>query len=347
MGELMFELALCAFMMLLGATPLFRGSRRQKQYEKAGMGLIAYPRGRIVILPAIACLCSGMVAFFAVCMWQEGGFLALAGEFWFLILIGVIVLLDAACFLGAYVWQSRHVLYDEKMLLIGRPFREYREIRWYEISKIEIINQDFFNLCDRDGRRCVQASADMQGYSTFYHTAISHVHPEYAVAAGEGTAYENHFTPVNGCGMLCPRAGEYWGLLAVTGLLMLFVAGMFIREGAGAGEVFSILLEEKLYGALILPLGFAVSVLGLVWAGGRKITYDRTEIVWYRFGRKIRSLRRGDIQKITAEAGRNGLRTLTFYLENEQYRIREAQFRKGFSEFFAELVKEHENGRDT
>ena len=130
MGELMFELALCAFMMLLGATPLFRGSRRQKQYEKAGMGLIAYPRGRIVILPAIACLCSGMVAFFAVCMWQEGGFLALAGEFWFLILIGVIVLLDAACFLGAYVWQSRHVLYDEKMLLIGRPFREYRGWGW-------------------------------------------------------------------------------------------------------------------------------------------------------------------------------------------------------------------------
>lgn len=63
MTTLIFELALCALMLLLGATPLFRGNRRQKQYEKEGMRIISYPHGRIVLLPAMACLCTGMVAF--------------------------------------------------------------------------------------------------------------------------------------------------------------------------------------------------------------------------------------------------------------------------------------------
>lgn len=43
MTTLIFELALCALMLLLGATPLFRGNRRQKQYEKEGMRIISYP----------------------------------------------------------------------------------------------------------------------------------------------------------------------------------------------------------------------------------------------------------------------------------------------------------------
>lgn len=264
----------------------------------------------------------------------------MAGEFWFWILIVTIILFNAVCFLGAYVWQRRHVLYDGEMLLIGRPFRKYHKIRWYEISKIEIKNQDFFNLYDRDGRCCVQASADMQGYSAFYHAALSHVHPEYAVAAGEGTAYTRRFTPVNGCGTLRSRSGEYWVLFALTGMIMLIAVGICIGSGVNAREIFSMLLEEKLYGTLILPFGFAASILALIWTGGRKITYNKTEIVWYRFGRKLRSLSRGDILKITAAADKNELRTLTFYTENDRYRIREAQFRKGFSEFFAELLKE-------
>ena len=64
--------------------------------------------------------------------------------------------------------QARHVLYNEEILLIGKPFRPYQTIHWYEISEMRIKNQDFFDLYDRNGRRCVSANANLEGYRQFY-----------------------------------------------------------------------------------------------------------------------------------------------------------------------------------
>ena len=139
-----FLLILFVFVLILSATPLFRKSRSQREYESSGMQLLATSRGRVLLLPALGCLCACIVTFFMVLMYQDIGFEASdIGSL--LSCIGVTILLVVVCFLGGYAMQARHVLYNEEILLIGKPFRPYQTIHWYEISEMRIKNQDFFS----------------------------------------------------------------------------------------------------------------------------------------------------------------------------------------------------------
>ena len=167
MSDLIFLLILFVFVLILSATPLFRKSRSQRDYESSGMQLLATSRGRVLLLPALGCLCACIVTFFMVLMYQDIGFEASdIGSL--LSCIGITILLVVVCFLGGYAMQARHVLYNEEILLIGKPFRPYQTIHWYEISEMRIKNQDFFDLYDRNGRRCVSANANLEGYRQFY-----------------------------------------------------------------------------------------------------------------------------------------------------------------------------------
>ena len=122
MSDLIFLLILFVFVLILSATPLFRKSRSQRDYESSGMQLLATSRGRVLLLPALGCLCACIVTFFMVLMYQDIGFEASdIGSL--LSCIGVTILLVVVCFLGGYAMQARHVLYNEEILLIGKPFR--------------------------------------------------------------------------------------------------------------------------------------------------------------------------------------------------------------------------------
>ena len=57
MSNLIFLLILFVFVLILSATPLFRKSRSQRDYESSGMQLLATSRGRVLLLPALGCLC--------------------------------------------------------------------------------------------------------------------------------------------------------------------------------------------------------------------------------------------------------------------------------------------------
>lgn len=56
MSKLIFLLILFVFVLILSATPLFRKSRSQREYESSGMQLLATSRGRVLLLPALGCL---------------------------------------------------------------------------------------------------------------------------------------------------------------------------------------------------------------------------------------------------------------------------------------------------
>lgn len=121
----------------------------------SGMQLLATSRGRVLLLPALGCLCACIVTFFMVLMYQDIGFEASdIGSL--LSCIGVTILLVVVCFLGGYAMQARHVLYNEEILLIGKPFRPYQTIHWYEISEMRIKNQDFL-ICMTETAAAVSA----------------------------------------------------------------------------------------------------------------------------------------------------------------------------------------------
>ena len=69
----------------------------------------------------------------------------------------------------------------KKSFLIGKPFRPYQTIHWYEISEMRIKKSGLFDLYDRNGRRCVSANANLEGYRQFYQASLRFTRPEYTV----------------------------------------------------------------------------------------------------------------------------------------------------------------------
>lgn len=187
---------------------------------------------------------------------------------------------------------------NEEILLIGKPFRPYQTIHWYEISEMRIKNQDFFDLYDRNGRRCVSTNANLEGY----------------------------------------RTGEYYALLILYAVVMFLFFGLTVFSGESISGTLQIIREEKLYGALFFPVAFVGTVLALFYVSLQKITYDREKIVISRFPRRTQTLLRRDIRQLECTSGSQGLRTLTLHTDNRRYVIREKQFRVGFPEFFNELI---------
>lgn len=266
--------------LLLSATPIFRGSKEQQSYCKKGMRLLATPRTQVLSLPALGIfimifLCSILcLAIAAIGAWEEAG-----GSILLCLAFGLFILI--AGFFTAYCMQKRHILYDEEQLLIGRPFHTYRRLAWRELARMEIKNQDAFNLYDRDGVRQISATANLVSYHDFYETAMRHVRPENAVRNGNAGSYQRKYSVTAGEGILRYRTGEYVTMLAVSlmGVAMAIVKGMTSEEGIGA-----ILFSKEELGAKLFIAGLLIiSVVCLIYTSLQKITYDRMRITFERF----------------------------------------------------------------
>lgn len=339
MTKFIFLLFLALLAAVLSATPLFRGSRKQKAYEKNGMKLVGIPRGRQMLLPALGIFCAAFVGFFVFLAIRDGAWDE-AGDM-ILLCIGIVILLVIVCFLGGYCLQKRHILYDEEKVLVGRPFRPYEEVRWYEISGMKTKNQDFFDLYDRNEMRRISVDAGMEGYHDFYQTALAHTKPEYSVASGAATSYQEKFAVQNGCGILRCRTGEYYVLLVLSLLMTGMFCALLVSSGEPVADALDQILEEKLYGVFIIPLFLLGSLGALIYVSLQRITYDREKIVIQRSGRRKVTLFWRDISRIECVMEKADSRKLIFYTRDKNYTIREAQFRRGFPELLHELSKKY------
>lgn len=341
MTQFIFLLPLIILVFLLSLTPLFQGSRKQKEYEKGGMKLVSFPRTKQMLLPALGILSLAFVGFFAFLSIKDGAWKEADNMKMMLLCIGIVILLAATCFLGGYCLQKRHILYDAEKLLIGKPFRPYEEIRWYEIARMKIKNQDFFDLYDRNEKRRISVDANMEGYSEFYQMALAHIKPEYSASSGQNTSYQKKFAVQGGCGILRYRTGEYYVLL----VLSLLVTGMFLAALFSSGEDIPSALkqiwDEKIYGILFVPVFLFGSLCALIYVNLQKINYDRKKIVFKRFPHRETILLWQDVYKIECVMDKTSSQKIILYTHDKTYIIREAQFRRGFSELLYELSKRY------
>lgn len=295
------------------------------------MHLLAVSKRRQMQLPLLGICIFGFVAFFvgiAISMgaWEEAG----DGM---LLCIGLAVVILAAGLFTGYCRKAQHIWYDEENLLIGRPFRQYETVQWREIVKMHILNQDFFYLYDRDGRRLVSADASMTGYHEFYDMAIKHCRPEYDVMSGTGTPYQEKYVMTVGGGVLRCRTGEYAVMFVISLLLAGMVLSMGFATGKSADEMFAWCLSaENMETKLIIFAFIAGSALALIYTGLQKITYDQRQIEICRFPHKTVCLNWNEVRKTECRQDVRGDRTLILYTDKKAYMIREKQFRKGFSE---------------
>lgn len=329
-------LILGIIILLLSATPVFRGSKEQRGYRKRGMRMLATPRTRILVLPALGIFVMGflcIIAYLAIAdgAWEEAGSMIL-------LCLGLGLLILLAGFFAGYCMQKRHILYDEEQLFLGAPFHTYQRLTWHELSRMEIKNQDAFNLYDRDGVRRVSATADLTGYHDFYETAMRHLRPENAVKNGNAGTYQREYSVTAGEGMLRYRTGEYVVMLVISLLMavMVVVMGFVSGEDIGAWLFSKEGIETKL---LIVGL-VTISIGCLVYTSLQKITYDRMQITFERFPKGAESVGWNEVQRIGYCAERDN-RSVTLFTQRKNYVIKEKQFRKGFSEFVLELQKRY------
>lgn len=332
-------LILGIIILLLSATPVFRGSKEQRGYQKRGMRMLAMPRTRILVLPALGIFVMGflcIIAYLAIAdgAWEEAGSMILL-----CLGIGLIILL--AGFFAGYCMQKRHILYDEEQILIGRPFHAYQRLDWREISRMDIRNQDAFYLHDREGVRRVSASADLTGYHDFYETAMRHCRPGYTAAAGDAGAYQREYSVTAGMGVLRYRTGEYVVMLVISLLVAGTVLVMGLVSQKSLQDMWEWCFSKENIEAKLLAVGLLViSIVSLIYTSLQKITYDRMQIEFQRFPRGSVRVGWNEVQRIEYSPVQEN-RSITLYTQNKNYVIKESQFRKGFSEFVLELQKRY------
>lgn len=333
----MLLLVLGLIILLLSATPIFRGSKEQRSHRKQGMRMLAMPRARILVLPALGIFIMGflsIISYLAIAdgAWEEAGDMIL-------LCLGLGLFSLLACFFAGYCMQKAHILYDEEQLLLGSPFRTYQKLTWREISRMEIKNQDVFILYDRDGGRRISATADLEGYHDFYEMAMRHLRPENSVKNGDAGAYQRKYSVIEGEGVLRYRTGEYVVMLVISLLMAVMVFVMLLISGEGIDEIGEWLFSKEGIETKLLVAGLVViSIVCLIYTSLQKITYDRMRITFERFPRGTESVEWNEVQRIGYSAAHNN-RSVTLHTSKKNYVIREKQFRKGFSEFVVELQK--------
>lgn len=325
--------------LLLSATPVFRGSKEQRSYCKKGMRMLAAPRMHVLVMPALGIFVMGflgLIAYLAIAdgAWEEAGSMILL-----CVGIGLVILL--AGFFAGYCMQKRHILYDEEQIFVGTPFHPYRRMTWQELSRMEIKNQDVFYLYDRDGVRRVSATAGLTGYHDFYETAMRHLRPENAVKNGNAGAYQRAYSVTAGEGMLRYRTGEYVVMLVISLLMAVVVIVVGFASKKSMQEMGEWLFSKEGMETKLLVVGLVVISIGcLVYTSLQKITYDRMQITFERFPKGAERVGWNEVQNIHYSAVK-GNRSITLYTPNKTYVIKENQFRKGFSEFVVELQKRY------
>lgn len=316
---------------------------KRNQYQKQGMCLLAVPKRRQMLLPLLGMFVFGFIVFFegiAISMgaWEEAGNVML-------LCIGLAVVILVAGLFAGYCMKAQHIWYDEEKLLLGRPFGQYEAVQWRGIVRMHILNQDFFYLYDRDGRRLVSADAGMTGYHEFYDMAAKHCMPERDVMSGMGTPYQEKYSVTMGGGILRCRMGEYAVMLVVSLLLAGMVLGMGFAAGKSADEMLTWCLSaENMETKLIIFAFIAGSAAALIYTGLQKITYDQRQIEIRRFPRKTVRMNWNEVRKTDCRKERSGYRMLILYTDKKAYIIREKQFRKGFSEMIRSIGKSCEAG---
>ncbi len=329
MQEYIFMLVLIAGAFLLGATPLFRGSRKRKRYLAQGMGMMAKPRGALLIGTALGLFILGGVGL-AILLALEAGAWEEAGDMMLLCMalaIGTALVL----WLLMYLLHASHVLYDDERILVGRAFHPYEQIPWTSLVRMEVIDQDFFNLYDREGKLRVSASAQYVNYEDFRRIAQRHCRPERELSSGKETAYQQKYAVRSGQGILRYRTGEYFVLLAASLLMPAMVALVAYKSG----EDLSVLAGGGL--AAMIPVAFPVaSLLLLAYVKLQQIDYDTQGMEIRRFPHRTVRLQWREVRRVevdTYSRGTDGSLTISLYTDQKCYTIRQRQFRKGFPEF--------------
>ncbi len=338
MTKIVICLILTLFVFVLARLPVFTAGKQEKAYRKQGMQILCYKRNKIVLMPALGLFIFCFLLLFSMLAIADGAWEAGVG----MLAMGTAMLL--LCFAFGYLMRSRHVLFNDEVILVGRPFGGYERVPWYEITSMEIVNPDLFILLGRGERKLVQADSEMEGYQEFYIMASRHCHPSQAAAAGKGTAYQRKYA-MPGKGRLRCEPIPFYLLLGGDALLIALLVKAFVTLEGSMDVLITFFTQDwkmfliaLLFGVLA-PLG---SLWGIIYYSLQKIDLNSQEILFSLFPHRAVTVLWREVRRIEAlRTGENNL-MLTFYTDKGKFEIRQQKFRKGFAENLPEILKNAE-----
>lgn len=221
------------------------------------------------------------------------------------------------CCLAGYILYAKHIFFDEKGLIIGRPFRSNLSLLWQEIERMEI-SGNYLCLYGPGGKRIVKASPVLENYDLFADMAKR--------MCSAKQIKQNGGDWTNGERVMVRRAAAY----TIFGTAIFLFICIFVLGQMGDYELAKIFTRpDMLVFRITLILAIAIFLYG-IWLYLDRIRYTKNEIIFSTlFSKKTFSWR--ELKKIRrAKVGAMEVEMIFLTFQGREYRVNSAKYRKEY-----------------
>lgn len=237
---------------------------------------------------------------------------------WIIPMILLGLLFGVLCFLTGYILYAKHIFFDEKGLIVGRPFRSSLSFLWQEIERMEISKN---RLCLwAEGKRIVKANPTLENYDLFAGMAKRMCSAKQTKQNGEKWKNGEH---------VMVRKTAVYVIFGTAAFLLLCI---FLFGQMGNYELAKMFARpDMVVFRVALILVAAIFFYGL-WLYLDRIRYTKSEIIFSTlFSKKTFSW--GELKKIRkAKVGALEVEMLFLTFQGREYRINSAKYPQEYRE---------------
>ncbi len=229
------------------------------------------------------------------------------------------------CFLAGYILYAKHIFFDEKELIVGRPFRSNLSFLWQEIERMEI-SGNYLCLYGAGGKRIVKANPALENYDLFADMAKRMCSAKQIKQSGGDWK--------NGERSMVRRAAAY----IIFGTAIFLLICIFILGKMGDYELAKMFTRPDMtVFRIALILAIAIFLYG-IWLYLDRIRYTKNEIIFSTlFSKKRFSWR--ELKKVRrAKVGTMEVEMIFLTFQGKEYRVNSAKYRQEYQNFFDFII---------
>lgn len=245
-------------------------------------------------------------------------------EPWLILVLFLGLFSGILCCLAGYILYAKHIFFDEKELIVGRPFRSKLSLSWQEIERMEI-SGNYLCLYEPGGKRIVKASPVLENYDLFADMAKRMCSAKQIKQSGNWK---------NGERVMVRGAAAY----TIFGTAIFLFICIFVLGQMGDYELAKIFVRpDMLVFRITLILAIAIFFYG-IWLYLDRIRYTENEIIFSTlFSKKTFSWR--ELKKIRrAKVGTMEVEMIFLTFQDREYKVNSAKYRKEYRDFLDFII---------
>ncbi|MDE7325237.1 MAG: hypothetical protein K2N63_03000 [Lachnospiraceae bacterium] len=240
-----------------------------------------------------------------------------------LILLGVLA--GILCFMAGYILYKKHVFFDEDGLIVGRPFRGNLQLKWTQISRMEMKGNRLV-LYGPEGKKLLKADPSLENFDLFSSMA-KRMCSAKQVREGKETW--------KGGERIMARRGATRVMFGISALLVLSVVILGQIGDYQLSRMF--VRSDMVIFPITLAIAAAIFIYG-IWLYADRIRYTKEEITFCRlFSKKTFEWR--TLKKIRrAKVGQMEVEKLFLTFDGKEYAVSSAKYLQEYSYFLDFII---------